>query len=71
MPKFDGLARLIPIDYQQIHHISQDMSNRREMDVENYPFCRLQNVNLVDSIKSMNPIMDCKVANLFDEDAPL
>jgi splicing factor 3B subunit 3 len=28
------------------------------------------NVNLVDSISSMNPIMDCKVANLTDEDAP-
>ena len=29
-----------------------------------------ENVNLVDSIDSMNPIMDCKVANLTDEDAP-
>ena len=29
-----------------------------------------ENVNLVDSIESMNPIMDCKVANLLDEDAP-
>ena len=29
-----------------------------------------ENVNLVDSIDSMNPIMDCKVANLTEEDAP-
>ncbi|MCJ1288954.1 pre-mRNA-splicing factor rse1 [Xylographa carneopallida] len=28
------------------------------------------NVNLVDSMPSMNPIMDCKVANLTEEDAP-
>ena len=29
-----------------------------------------ENVNLVENISSMNPIMDCKVANLTDEDAP-
>ncbi|MCJ1285799.1 pre-mRNA-splicing factor rse1 [Xylographa opegraphella] len=29
-----------------------------------------ENVNLVDSMPSMNPIMDCKVANLIEEDAP-
>ncbi|KAI9814234.1 MAG: pre-mRNA-splicing factor rse1 [Pycnora praestabilis] len=29
-----------------------------------------ENVNLVESIDSMNPVMDCKVANLTDEDAP-
>ena len=29
-----------------------------------------ENVNLVESIDSMNPIMDCKVANLLEEDAP-
>lgn len=29
-----------------------------------------ENVNLVESIDSMNPQMDCKVANLTDEDAP-
>ena len=29
-----------------------------------------ENVNLVDSIESMNPIMDCRIANLTDEDAP-
>ncbi|KAA6412084.1 MAG: pre-mRNA-splicing factor rse1 [Lasallia pustulata] len=29
-----------------------------------------ENVNLVESIDSMNPLMDCKVANLTDEDAP-
>ena len=29
-----------------------------------------ENVNLVDSINSMNPVMDCKVANLMEEDAP-
>ena len=29
-----------------------------------------ENVNLVDSIESMNPIMDCKIANLTEEDAP-
>ena len=29
-----------------------------------------ENVNLVDSINSMNPMMDCKVANLTEEDAP-
>ena len=29
-----------------------------------------ENVNLVESIDSMNPMLDCKVANLTDEDAP-
>lgn len=29
-----------------------------------------ENVNLVESIDSMNPLMDCKVANLTEEDAP-
>ena len=29
-----------------------------------------ENVNLVDSINAMNPVMDCKVANLMEEDAP-
>ena len=29
-----------------------------------------ENVNLVDSINSMNPIIDCKVANLTGEEAP-
>ncbi|KAI9809788.1 MAG: pre-mRNA-splicing factor rse1 [Sarcosagium campestre] len=29
-----------------------------------------ENVNLVESVNSMNPIMDCKVANLTEEDAP-
>ena len=29
-----------------------------------------ENVNLVDSVESMNPILDCKVANLTDDDAP-
>ena len=29
-----------------------------------------ENVNLVHEIDSLNPIMDCKVANLTDEDAP-
>ena len=29
-----------------------------------------ENVNLVESIDSMNPQIDCKVANLTDEDAP-
>ena len=29
-----------------------------------------ENVNLVESIDSMNPQMDCKVANLSEEDAP-
>lgn len=29
-----------------------------------------ENVNLVESIDSMNPQMDCKIANLTDEDAP-
>jgi splicing factor 3B subunit 3 len=29
-----------------------------------------ENLNLVDTIPSMNPIMDCKVANLSEEDAP-
>ncbi|MCJ1353375.1 MAG: pre-mRNA-splicing factor rse1 [Icmadophila ericetorum] len=29
-----------------------------------------ENVNLVDTINAMNPIMDCKVANLMEEDAP-
>ena len=29
-----------------------------------------ENVNLVESIDSMNPLMDCKIANLTDEDAP-
>ncbi|KAL1999187.1 hypothetical protein VTN02DRAFT_4905 [Thermoascus thermophilus] len=29
-----------------------------------------ENVNLVESINSLNPLMDCKVANLTDEDAP-
>ena len=29
-----------------------------------------ENVNLVDSINSMNPIVDCKVANLTGEEAP-
>lgn len=29
-----------------------------------------ENVNLVESIDSMNPLMDCKVANLTDDDAP-
>ena len=29
-----------------------------------------ENINLVDSVASMNPIMDCKVANLTEEDAP-
>ncbi|KAK4695986.1 splicing factor 3B subunit 3, partial [Lecanoromycetidae sp. Uapishka_2] len=29
-----------------------------------------ENVNLVESIDSMNPQLDCKVANLTDEDAP-
>ena len=28
------------------------------------------NLNLVESIDSMNPLLDCKVANLTDEDAP-
>ena len=28
------------------------------------------NVNLVESIEAMNPILDCKVANLTEEDAP-
>ncbi|KIW54756.1 pre-mRNA-splicing factor rse1 [Exophiala xenobiotica] len=30
----------------------------------------LANLNLVQSIDSANPLMDCKVANLLDEDAP-
>ncbi|KAI1609413.1 pre-mRNA-splicing factor rse1 [Exophiala viscosa] len=30
----------------------------------------LSNLNLVQSIDSANPLMDCKVANLLDEDAP-
>ena len=29
-----------------------------------------ENVNLAESIDSMNPLMDCKVANLTEEDAP-
>ncbi|KZF24133.1 hypothetical protein L228DRAFT_252598 [Xylona heveae TC161] len=29
-----------------------------------------ENLNLVESIDSMNPLLDCKVANLTDEDAP-
>lgn len=29
-----------------------------------------ENVNLVESIDSMNPIIDCKIANLLEEDAP-
>ncbi|OBT44725.1 pre-mRNA-splicing factor rse1 [Pseudogymnoascus sp. WSF 3629] len=29
-----------------------------------------ENLNLVESIDSMNPLMDCKVANLTEEDAP-
>ncbi|OJD22260.1 pre-mRNA-splicing factor rse1 [Blastomyces percursus] len=29
-----------------------------------------ENVNLVESINSLNPLMDCKVANLTDDDAP-
>ena len=29
-----------------------------------------ENVNLVESIDSMNPIMDCKVVNLTEDDAP-
>lgn len=29
-----------------------------------------ENLNLVESIDSMNPLMDCKVSNLTDEDAP-
>ena len=29
-----------------------------------------ENVNLVEMINSMNPIMDCKVTNLTDDDAP-
>ena len=29
-----------------------------------------ENVNLVDSVNSMNPIVDCKVANLTGEEAP-
>ncbi|KAG9239240.1 CPSF A subunit region-domain-containing protein [Amylocarpus encephaloides] len=29
-----------------------------------------ENLSLVESIDSMNPMMDCKVANLTDEDAP-
>ena len=29
-----------------------------------------ENVNLVESIDSMNPLLDCKVANLTNEDAP-
>jgi splicing factor 3B subunit 3 len=29
-----------------------------------------ENLNLVETIDSMNPLMDCKVANLTDEDAP-
>jgi len=30
----------------------------------------LVNLNLTQSVESMNPLMDCKVANLLDEDAP-
>src|SRR5579862_2855032 len=29
-----------------------------------------ENVNLVESIDAMNPLMDCKIANLTEEDAP-
>lgn len=29
-----------------------------------------ENVNLVESINSMNPLMDCKITNLTDDDAP-
>jgi splicing factor 3B subunit 3 len=29
-----------------------------------------ENLSLVESIDSMNPLMDCKVANLTEEDAP-
>lgn len=29
-----------------------------------------ENVNLVESINSLNPLMDCKIANLTEEDAP-
>jgi splicing factor 3B subunit 3 len=32
--------------------------------------CTAENVRLVQSIESMNPLLDCKVANLLDEDAP-
>ena len=29
-----------------------------------------ENITLVESVDTMNPLMDCKVANLLDEDAP-
>lgn len=60
-----------------------DDDNETEFDSESFPTDAkepyepiyfqpraAENVNLVDSIDSMNPILDCKVANLTDEDAP-
>ena len=60
-----------------------DDDNETEFDSESFPVDptetytpiffhprAAENVNLVDSIPSMNPIMDCKVANLTEEDAP-
>ncbi|MCJ1401796.1 pre-mRNA-splicing factor rse1 [Xylographa trunciseda] len=60
-----------------------DDDNETEFDSESFPIDptetytpvffhprAAENVNLVDSMPSMNPIMDCKVANLTEEDAP-
>ncbi|MCJ1436616.1 pre-mRNA-splicing factor rse1 [Xylographa pallens] len=60
-----------------------DDDNETEFDSESFPVDptetytpvffhprAAENVNLVDSMPSMNPIMDCKVANLTEEDAP-
>ena len=60
-----------------------DDDNETEFDSDSYPADpsepytpafftarSAENVNLVESIDSMNPQMDCKVANLTDEDAP-
>ena len=61
-----------------------DDDNETEFDSDNYPLDQpdqdsvayfhprsAENVNLVESIDSMNPLMDCKIVNLLaEEDAP-
>jgi len=59
-------------DDEEIEFISDDFpADPKEPHTPVYFHARpAENLSLVESIDSMNPLMDCKVANLTEEDAP-
>lgn len=59
-------------DDEEIEFISDDFpADPKEPYTPVYFHARpAENLSLVESIDSMNPLMDCKVANLTEEDAP-